>query len=143
MVYFNLIQLLPLIKENENFKNILTPKISLKISPEHQKNESDDFERRINVNNIYGLTRLESLEGDNLEVGLLLFWERIYKINKTTSEENLVIKLANNIRLKENKDLPTNNQMGLKTSNVFGEILYNPNEFITTKYNFSLKNDFK
>ena len=32
--------------------------------------------------------------------------------------------------------------MGLKTSNLFGEISYNPNEFFTTTYNFSKKNNF-
>lgn len=135
---------LPLIKENENFQNILTPKISFRVSPEHQKDERDDFERRIDVNNIYSLSRLESLEGDSLEGGAsIVLGSEFTKVNKTTSEENLTIKLANNIRLNENKDLPTNNQMGLKTSNVFGEILYNPNQFLTTKYNFSLKNNLK
>ena len=69
----------------------------------------------------------------------LVFGNEFKKINKKDSRENIVFKLANNVRLKENVDLPTTNQMGLKTSNLFGEISFDPNEFLTTKYNFSKK----
>ena len=131
---------LPLIKENENFQNIINPKISIKISPDHTKNQSSDF-TRLDVNNIYGLNRLAS--NDSLEGGLSLTYGSEFKrINKVNSRENLVFKIANNTRLDENKNLPTNNQMGQKTSNFFGEISYDPNEFFTTKYNFSTKNNF-
>tara|TARA_B100001057_G_scaffold382079_1_gene388055 strand:- start:3533 stop:5926 length:2394 start_codon:yes stop_codon:yes gene_type:complete len=132
---------LPLIKENNNFQNILTPKISLRISPNHTKKETDDSSRRIDINNIYGLKRLQSSNEDTLEGGSSITIGKEYsRVNKETLNENFVFKLANNIRLKENKDLPAHNQMGLKNSNFFGEIQYNPNEFLTTKYNFSLKN---
>ena len=131
---------LPLIKENENFQNIINPKISIKMSPEHTKNQSSNF-TRLDVNNIYGLNRLAL--NDSLEGGLSLTYGSEFKrINKVNSRENLVFKIANNTRLDENKDLPTNNQMGQKTSNFFGEISYDPNEFFTTKYNFSTKNNF-
>ena len=53
------------------------------------------------------------------------------------------LKLANNIRLKENDDLPTNNQVGLKTSNFFSEIEYSPNEILKTTYKNSFKNNAK
>ena len=45
-------------------------------------------------------------------------------INKFNKENvvNNIIKLANNIRFKQNNDLPKNDQIGLKTSNIFGEI---------------------
>ena len=33
--------------------------------------------------------------------------------------------------------------MDQKTSNLFGEISYNPNEYFKTKYNFSKKNNLK
>ena len=58
---------------------------------------------------------------------------------KMILRENLVVKFANNLRLEENKDLPSSNQMGLKTSNLFGEIIFDPSEFFNTKYNFSKK----
>ena len=133
---------LPLIKEDKNFQNILTPRISLRISPDHTKNETAEDSRRIDINNIYGLKRLQSTDEDTLEGGASITIGKEYsRINKETSNENLAIKLANNIRLNENKDFPTHNQMGLKNSNLFGEVQYNPNKFLSTKYNFSLKND--
>ncbi len=131
---------LPLIKEDKNFQNILSPKLTLKLSPDHTKDERDSF-TRLDINNIYNLNRLAS--NDTLEGGLSITYGNEFKrINKNDSRENLVIKLANNLRLDNNDDLPTNNQMGQKTSNLFGEILYDPNEFFTTKYNFSKKNNF-
>ncbi len=133
---------LPLIKEDKNFQNILTPRISLRISPDHTKNETEEDSRRIDINNIYGLKRLQSTDEDTLEGGASITIGKEYsRINKETSNENLAIKLANNIRLNESKDFPAHNQMGLKNSNLFGEVQYNPNEFLSTKYNFSLKND--
>lgn len=131
---------LPLIKENQNFQNIINPKISIKMSPNHTKNQNNSF-TRLDVNNVYGLNRLAS--SDSLEGGISLTYGSEFKrVNRENSRENLVFKIANNTRLNENIDLPTNNQMGQKTSNFFGEISYDPNEFFTTKYNFSTKNDF-
>ena len=131
---------LPLIKENNDYQNILNPKIALKISPDFTKNKKNSF-TRLDVNNIYGLNRLAS--GESLEGGMsLTFGNEFKRINKKDLRENIVLKLANNIRLKDNVDLPTTNQMGFKTSNLFGEISYDPNEFFTTKYNFSKKNNF-
>jgi len=131
---------LPLIKENDSYQDILNPKIALKISPDFTKNKKKSF-TRLDVNNIYGLNRLAS--GESLEGGMsLTFGNEFKRMSKKDLRENLIFKLANNIRLKENVDLPTTNQMGLKTSNLFGEITYDPNEFFTTKYNFSKKNNF-
>ena len=72
----------------------------------------------------------------------LTYGNEFKRIDKENSRENFVFKIANNIRLEENDDLPKNNQMGLKTSNLFGEILLNPNKFISTEYKFSTKNNF-
>ena len=131
---------LPLIKESKDFQNILNPKMTLKISPEHTKDKRDAF-TRLDVNNVYGLNRFAS--DDSLEGGIsITYGNEFQRINKKTSKENLVLKIANNLRLKENPDLPRNNQMNQKTSNFFGEISYSPTEFFTTKYNFTKKNDF-
>ena len=53
------------------------------------------------------------------------------------------LKLANNLRLEENDDLPRNNQIGAKNSNFFGEILLRPNDIISTKYTSSMRNNAK
>ena len=63
--------------------------------------------------------------------------------SKPKIDQILVKKIANNLRLKENKDLPRTNQIGEKTSDFFGEITYNFNDILTTKYNTSIKNDLE
>ena len=55
---------LPLIKEDNKYQNILSPKLTLKISPNHTKDERNSF-TRLDVNNIYSLNRLAS--DDSLE----------------------------------------------------------------------------
>ena len=61
--------------------------------------------------------------------------------NKSNFKEIFSLKLGNNLRYKDNDDLPNYNQIHTTTSNFFGEISYNPNDFLTTKYNISTKNN--
>ena len=51
------------------------------------------------------------------------------------------MRFRNNLRLEENKDLPTNTNLGDKVSDFVGLFEYNPNENIKLDYNFSLKNN--
>ena len=131
---------LPLIKEINAYKKILKPKISLKISPENTKDLSSDNDHRIDVNNIFNLDRLSV--NDTVEGGLSLAYGSDYTIfDNVKNREVFSLKLANNLRFNENKDLPQNNQLGEKTSNFFSEISYSPSRFLTTKYNLSTKNN--
>ena len=133
---------LPLIKENDNFQNILKPKVAIKISPENNTKNISNKEFRLDANNIYNLQRLSS--NDTIESGLSVTYGNDFKIfDKTKSRDLLAFKLANNIRLNENKDLPKTNQLGQKTSNFLGEVIYNPNNFLNVKYNASRKNNIK
>ena len=68
-VYFNLIHPYLMVKDNINHKNIITPKIALKIGPNQKKNNSIESFTRTDVNNIYGLNRFASK--DSLENGIL------------------------------------------------------------------------
>ena len=132
---------LPLIKKNQNYQKILKPNFAIKISPENDKNISGE-EIRIDVDNIYSLDRLSSPE--TVEGGVSLAYGSEYSIlDENTSKEILALKIANNLRFSENENLPKNNQLGSKTSNFFGEVIYSPNELLTTKYNFSTKNNFQ
>ena len=130
---------LPLIKENENYQNILKPKLSLKLAPNSSKDiRGDDV--RIDVNNVYSLNRIGT--NDTIEGGASLTLGNDYSIlSKNDLKEIFSLKLANNIRLEENQDLPRNNQIGSKISNVFGEIRFSPNEYFSTNYNTSIKNN--
>ena len=131
---------LPMVKKTSNYQSILKPKVSLKLSPDNDKNISSQTDR-LDVNNIFNLKRINSDE--TVEGGISLTYGNDFNItNIENSREILSVKFANNIRLKENEDLPKINQLSAKTSNFFGEISYNPNSFFTTKYNFSTKNNF-
>ena len=130
---------LPLIKENQNYTNILKPKLSLKIAPNSTENIRNS-DKRIDVNNIYSINRIST--NDTIEGGLSLAYGNDFSIiNKENAREIFGLKIANNIRLEENDDLPRNSQIGYKTSNIFSEITYSPNSFLNTKYNSSIKNN--
>ena len=130
---------LPLKKESNSFQNIFTPKISLKIAPNQTKDDRDGTQR-VDVNNIYSLSRVTG--SDTVEGGLSLAYGTDFSIfDKINQRETLNFKIASNFRLEENDDLPKMNQIGEKTSNVFSEIIYSPNQYLTTKYNTSLKNN--
>ena len=131
---------LPLVKEKKNMLNILKPKLALKLSPNHTKDLSKNDGKRLDVNNIYNIDRLSS--NDTVEGGASLTYGNDFIIfDKNRSSELLSIKLANNLRLEENNDLPKNNQLGSKTSNFFSEIAFTPNEIFSTKYSSSLQNN--
>jgi LPS-assembly protein len=132
---------LPMIKENKLYQNILKPKLSLKIAPNHTKDDRNS-DGKIDTTNVYSLNR--ATDNKSLEGGLSAAYGFDYKIfNKEKNIEILNLKLANNLRLKENDDLTNSNQIGEKTSNIFSEIEYTPNNFITTKYVSAIKNNFQ
>jgi len=125
----------PLKKELENGYNILKPKISLKYSPNNNKNLKDT-DRRIDVNNVFNLERLginDAVEGGtSLTYGL-----DFLKANKE-DKEVLGAKIANILRFEENSNLPRNSSLGQKTSDIVGEVNFTPNENFNLNYDFSL-----
>ncbi len=132
---------LPLVKEDKYFKNILKPRIALKLSPKHTKDKSNSY-TRLDINNIYEVNRLAS--DDSLEGGAsITFGNEFTRIDNKTLKEKFSFKLANNVRFADNNDLPKTNQLGLKTSNLFGEISFSPNDYFKTNYNFAKKNNFE
>ena len=130
---------IPLIKTNGLNEKILEPKLSLKISPTHTKDMRYN-ENKIDINNVYSINRLS--EKDSTEGGLSLTYGSNYSIFDA-SRRILDLQIANNLRLKKNHDLQKQNQMGEKTSNLFGKVYYNPNEYFEIDYNFTLKNNLK
>ena len=131
---------LPLKKEKNNNLHILKPKLALKLSPNFMKDLSKDDGKRLDVNNVFDINRLA--ENDTLEGGASLTLGNDFII--TDQDKNFDVfgfKLANSVRFEENNDLPNNNQLGGKNSNFFGEILFRPNQIISTKYNASTKNN--
>ena len=130
---------LPLIKEDNKYQKILKPKASLKLAPLHTKNQRSNS-TKIDVNNVFALNR--DFEKDSIEGGVSLAYGTDYSIiDKENSREIFNFKVANNVRIEENDDLPTNNQLGQKTSNFFTETELNPNKYFNIKYNSSIKNN--
>ena len=109
--------------------------------------EHTNTSRTINVDNIFSSNRLslsDSFEsGESLTLGINFIKEKINIINEITEiEDYFDFKLATVLRLKEEEDIPVNSTINKKTSNIFGQMNFNPNEIISLNYNFSLKNDF-
>jgi LPS-assembly protein len=131
---------LPFVNENKLYRKILKPKISLKLAPRHTKSNADE-DTKIDLSNIYSLSRFSD---KTTEGGFSVSYGSDYSIfDNSKSNEIFNFKLANNLRLKENDDLSNSNQMGEKTSNFFSEISFNPNKYLTTKYNNSLENNLE
>ena len=77
---------------------------------------------------------------NTLEGGLSLAYGNEFIISeKEHLNEIFSLKLANNVRVNKNEDLPKNNQMGSKTSNFLSELSYSPNQFFKTNLNIVLQ----
>ncbi len=132
---------LPLRKEIGEFNNILTPKLSLRLSIPFTKDISST-DRTINYKNIYDFNRLgidESTEG-----GISATYGYEYtKINKSSFDEIMKFGFANNLRIEENKDLPSNSNLGDKMSDFVGLFEYKHNDNFKFNYDFSIKNNLE
>ena len=130
---------LPLIKETQNYNNYLTPKLSLRYSPNDMKSYTDS-ERFVNADNIFSNNRIgvdDTFEaGQSLTIGLNYKKERINNINKYFE-----MKLATAFRNKEENNIPKTTTLNKKNSNIFGTISNKLNENIILDYNFAINGD--
>ena len=130
---------LPLNKIDGKNEKLLIPRVSLKISPKHTIDKRNDS-NKIDINNVYSINRIS--DKSLTEGGVSLTYGTDYSIFQ---ESNKVfdMQIANNLRLNKNDDLQNVNQIGEKTSNIFGKIYYNPSDYFETEYNFTLKNNLR
>ena len=130
---------LPLIKNSNNFKNLLTPKMSLRFSPNDTKNLKDES-RSLNTDNIFSLNRIgynDTIEsGTSLTLGL-----DFEKKRKENNDAFLSSKIGAVFRDEINENLPLTSTLGKKQSDFVGEINFVPNSNLKLDYNYSLKND--
>ena len=129
---------LPLVQMNEKYKKIINPKLALKIAPNYTKDSRND-ENRIDISNVYSLNR--TTENDMIEGGVSLTYGNEFSIFNKNEFEIFNFEIANNLRLKENDDLPRNSQIGQTVSSIFNEISYRPNEMIKLNIIPSIKNN--
>ena len=133
--------ILPLIKENRFYQNIFKPRISFRAAPNHTKDEKNK-ERKVDVTNIYSLDRVT--DGSSIEGGLSFTYGFDYSVlKKLNTKELFNLKLANNFRFKNNDDLSYTNNIGEKTSDIFSEISYSPNDILSAKYITAIKNNLR
>ena len=128
----------PLKKEREGFNSFLTPKISMRYSPNPTKNISNS-NLRLNVNNIFSLDRIGT--NDAIEGGQSLTIGNEYRRTNKNNEEQLLINLATVYRDKANVDLPVTSTMRETHSDIVGNIKISPNNFLNFDYDFSLDNN--
>ena len=129
----------PLKKITNKYDNTLRPKVSLRYSPNNTRDIKSE-ERRINVNNIYSLNRIS--KNDTIEGGASLTYGAEFLKTNHKGIDFLNINFANIIRNDENKNLPRNSSIGEKMSDIFGSIDFNPNNIISTGYEFAMDNNF-
>ena len=130
----------PLKKERDSFNSFLTPKISLRYSPNSTKNMTN-LDRRLDINNIFSLDRIGT--NDAVEGGQSLTIGNEYIRTNKNNEERLLLNLATVYRNKTNVDLPKKSTLNKKNSDVIGNLKIIPNNFLDFDYNFSLDSGLK
>ena len=130
----------PLVKETERFNNILTPKLSLKLSPNYTRDIRNQNEGRIDYSNIYDVDRLGIEEANEGGISATYGYEYT-KFDKSIFAEKMKFGFANNIRFSENKDLPSHTNLGDKVSDFVGLFEYSSKDNFKLDYNFSLKDN--
>ena len=130
----------PLKKEGVKFDNILTPIFSARFSPNKSK-DIKNSDRVIDYNNIFSLNRIASNEtvegGQSITIG-----NELKSLDKS-GNEIFSLNLATVLRDEDNPDLPEKSTLNRKTSNIVGEVLFKPKNYLDLKYNFSLDNDLQ
>ena len=129
---------LPLIKESDNFKDVLTPKILFKYSPNKTKNMKNS-DRRIDTNNIFSFNRISS--SDSVEGGESLTIGAGYRRSDDTDRELFGFDIATAFRTREDKDIPISSTLGQKRSDIFGNIFLNTSDNLNFNYQYSLDNN--
>jgi len=128
----------PLHKKTTKSENYLTPLASLKLSPNNTKNIKD-LDRPVNYNSIFSIDRFG--QNDLVEGGGSLTIGLEYSNRNKNNREIVNISLANVLRPSKNEDLPLNNSIGEKRSDIIGKFNFIPSDSFNLDYEFSLDNN--
>ena len=122
---------------NRNYNHLLKPKILLKYSPNHMKNETG--EHSLHRKNIFSLDRLNS--SSNYEGGTSLTYGFDY--NQTGPNKlNFTIGQIINEK-KNNKNMPDSSSLDNRFSDIVGNFNYNKGDDFRIDYNYSLDQNVK
>jgi len=130
----------PLIKSGTKYKDFLTPLTTINFSPNKSKNNKD-VDTRIDITNIFSLNRTG--DSQSVEGGLsMVYGLEYFKVNMN-NQNVLEAKIANQMRLEEDKNLPTNSTLGQKSSNIVGNFVVNPSGHLNLNYNYSIDENLR
>ena len=127
---------LPMIKDSQNARKVLTPIFSAKFNPSNKNKDIKNDDRFIDYTNIYSINRLGS--NQVLEGGQSISMGSEYKILSKFNNLNEIfsLNLAASFRENENSDLPIKSSVGQKTSNIIGQSKIKINDFVDINYDF-------
>ncbi len=131
---------LPLKKENNNYKSILIPSLSLRFSPNKTDNIIED-DKTVDIDNIFLLNRLG--ENEIVEEGQSLTIGNKFKLIDKNDRELFTFDLASNFRDSYAKDLPKKSTINKKSSDLFGKAKINFTDNFNLNYKFAVDNDYK
>ena len=144
MGIFEMSSSLPLIKENNLVKEILTPKISIRANPGNNMKNYSSQNKVITASNIFEINRLGI--NDSFESGKSITMGIDYKLDFERKEETenkfLEFKLASVFRDKVEEEIPVSSTINKKNSNLFGSINNNLFENLNLSYDFSINNNY-
>ena len=128
----------PLRKTEEKFTKFLTPKLSLRHSPNKTKN-IQTLDRQLKIDNIFSLNRIGT--DDDIEGGSSLTIGSDYLLKNLNDKEILSFDIGTVFREKENKNLPNNSSLRNSQSDIVGGLSFSGIENWNINYNFSADND--
>ena len=135
----------PLIKKDDDGHfNTITPKFSFRINPTNMKDFSNES-RTIDVTNIFSTNRLglSNYFESGRSVTLGIDYKKEDLENLEDLEKYFEFKLATVLRDKVENDVPKSSTLNRTSSNIFGSITNNMNDFVKFGYNFSIDNDLR
>ena len=125
-----------LIKENNEAKHLLTPKLFLRYAPGNMRKEENGS--RLSPSKAFNLQRID--EADNFEVGLSGALGFDYNVNK--NGRKLDFSVAQIINEKENKKRHSQSSLDEKLSDLVGSVGYNLNNKMNLNYKFALDENY-
>jgi LPS-assembly protein len=130
----------PLIKSGTTYNDFLTPITTINFSPNKSKNNKK-ADTRIDTTNIFSLNRAG--DSQSVEGGLSMVYGLEYFKANMDNQNVLKAKIANQMRLEEDKNLPINSSLGQKSSNIVGNFIINPSNHISLNYDYSIDENLK
>jgi len=130
----------PLYKKTSKSQNYLTPIASFRLSPNKTKNIRN-LDRPVNYDSIFSLDRFG--QDDLVEGGGSLTLGLEYSNRNKNNREIINLALANVFRPNRNDDLPINNSIQEKRSDIIGKVSFIPSNTFNLDYEFSLDNNLK